>query len=75
MSNDLFFLRVKWMTKEELKAEFDGPTVEKTPTQIALDAMIDSYVAKGYEITCTDPLTLRRGRAGYQLQNGVLVSL
>ena len=40
-----------------------------------LQAMIDSYLSRGWVITKRDPLTLYRGRAGYQLQNGVLVSL
>ncbi len=43
--------------------------------QQQLQAMIDSYLARGWVVTRKDPLTLYRGRAGYQLQNGVLVSL
>ena len=44
-------------------------------TQLALRGLIDNYLAKGWLITNRYPLTIYRGRAGYQLQNGCLVSV
>ncbi len=44
-------------------------------TQLALRGLIDNYLAKGWVITNRCPLTIYRGRAGYQLQNGCLVSV
>ena len=44
-------------------------------TQLALRGLIDSYLTKGWLITNRYPLTIYRGRAGYQLQNGCLISL
>ncbi len=44
-------------------------------THPALRLLIDSYLAKGWLITNRYPLAIYRGRAGYQLQNGCLVSV
>jgi len=62
-TNDLFYCRYRPEPKDASKAQSD------------LHGMIDSYLSRGWVITKRDPLTLYRGRAGYQLQNGVLVSL
>lgn len=43
--------------------------------QLNLRRLIDDYLAKGWIITNRHPLTIYRGRAGYQLQNGCLVSV
>ena len=40
-----------------------------------LTNLIDDYLAKGWEITNRHPLTIRRGRAGYELRNWCLISL
>ncbi len=44
-------------------------------TQLALRGLIDNYLAKGWLITNRYPLTIRRGRAGYELRNWCLISL
>jgi len=62
-TNDLFYCRYRPEPKGASKAQSD------------LQIMIDNYLARGWVITKRDPLTLYRGRAGYQLQNGVLVSV
>lgn len=43
--------------------------------QIKLRRLINDYLDKGWIITNRHPLTIYRGRAGYQLQNGCLVSV
>lgn len=40
-----------------------------------LTNLIDDYLAKGWEITDRNPLTIRRGKAGWQLRNWCLSSL
>jgi hypothetical protein len=40
-----------------------------------LTNLIDDYLAKGWEITNRNPLTIRRGRAGWELVNWCLRSL
>lgn len=44
-------------------------------TQLALRKLIEDYLNKGWIITNRHPLTIYRGRAGYQLRNGCLVSV
>ena len=44
-------------------------------TQLAMRVLIDEYLAKGWVITNRCPLTIYRGRAGYKLQHGCLVSV
>lgn len=44
-------------------------------THPQLRGLIDDYLAKGWEITNRHPLTIRRGRAGWELRNWCLSSL
>jgi len=74
--NDMFYCRARVIQNEDgSTAAWSGEERPCRRVQQELRDLIDVYLKHGWLITNRYPLTIYRGRAGYQLQNGCLVSV